>query len=347
MSDVNAAVAESSPVTAPEPIEVEDFTEAQRDAWQRTGELPAKEIKPSEKEESATSKKDAVKKDDAAPSKAAKEKPTKEENFRTLEADRNRERERANGLEARIKALESGKTDVKQSAESSSALIEKPAAPAKPKRVDFASDEDYEKAYEAEYLPKKLAFDAATKTFEKQMEAINSRHQSLNEKWKGIKAEGEKLYGEDGWKKAADAFEEHAIFSGDPFEVYVRESEPVISAHFMQYMSLKPKDVERITKLPPGKQWAELYAIETAMREELKLDAAAPPTEKAKDADEKPRPKLVSSSLPPPREVGGKGTASEDEETVALREAAAGNPQPYMDLTNRRELAKRRVSRRA
>lgn len=344
--------AASSAAESPTPIAVEDFTSEQRDTWLSTGELPAKQIEPLS-DKSATSKPGEVSEKDtdaksAESGTAPKEKSTKDSNWRTLEADRNRERERAEKAEARLKELEAGsKSDVKE-ADSSSVVMEKPAAPVKPKRADFETDELYEKAYEDEYLPKKQAFDAATKAFETQMEAINGRHKSLTEKWKGIKTEGEKLYGAEEWKKAADAFEAHSIYSGDPFEVYVRESTPELGAHFMQYMSLKPKDVERIVKLPVGEQWKELNAIETAMREELKLNGEPPPVadaEKSATAD-KPKAKVVSDALPPPREVGGKGTASEDEEAEALRKSANGNPKPYMDLMNRRELEKRKSARR-
>lgn len=345
MNDVTHTTESSAVEAVPTPIAVEDFSSEQRDTWQRTGELPAKEIEPSSGESATPKPGDAT--DQGADAKSAesgtapkKEKPTKENNWRTLEADRNRERERAERAEARLEELQKGgKADVKE-ADSSSAVIEKPTVPVKPKRADFASDELYEKAYEEEYLPKKQAFDAATKTFEKQMEAINGRHKTLTDKWKGIKTEGEKLYGPEDWKKAADAFEQHSIFSGDPFEVYVRESSPEIGAHLMQYMSLKPKDVERIVQLPVGEQWNELRAIETAMRDELKLNVP-------KDAEkEKPKPKVVSDALPPPREVGGKGTPPEDEEQAALKKAADGDPSDYMHLQNQREIAKRKAARR-
>jgi hypothetical protein len=345
-TDANAT-AESSTAVQAEPIEVEELNDEQRTAWQKTGELPAKEIKSKSGESTPSKPGEPAKTGDAktaesGTAKPAKEKADQEKNWRNLEADRDSHKKRADSLEARIKELEArdGKTNGKP-AESSSAPTEKPTAPVKPKRADFATDEEYEKAYEGDYLPKKAAFDAATKAFEQRMVEINKRHEELTGKWKGIKDEGEKLYGAEGWKKAANAFDAFNIYSGDPLEVYVRESSPDIGAHFLQYMSLKPKDVERIIKLPPGEQWKELWAIEVAMKEELKLQDSS-----SKPPAEKPKPKLVSEALPPPKEVGGKGTAAEDEETAAIRKAAAGDPSDYMALTNKREIAKRKAGAR-
>ena len=332
-------------VEAPKPetraIPLEKLSDEQRYAWLKTGDVPREEIQPSS-DDSATSKPGAKSDAKAAESGTAKQSKssTADKNWRELESDRNRERERAERAEARLKDLEAGKPGDKESEAKVSAIPERPEAPVKPKRADYESDELYEKAYEEEYLPKKQAFDDATKTFDKHMEQINKRIGAVNEKWKGIKVEGEKLYGSDGWDKAAKAFEE-LVYQGDPFEVYIRESEPLIGAHFLQYMSLKPKDVERILALPVGQQWKEFNAIEQAMREELELDETKPKAE-----EPKPKIKVVSSALPPPAVVGGTGTTPEDEEKAALRESKNGNPGPYMALMNRRDAAKRKTARR-
>jgi hypothetical protein len=335
-----AVVEATKPETRMVPLD--KLSDEQRHNWLKTGDVPREEIQPSS-DDSATSKPGAKSDAKAAESGTAKQSKssTADKNWRELESDRNRERERAEKAEARLKELEAGKTGDKESEAKVSAIPERPEAPVKPKRADYESDELYEKAYEEEYLPKKMAFDAATKAFEKHMEQIGKRTDALNAKWKGIKEEGEKLYGSDGWKKAAEAFEAHSIYQGDPFEVYVRESTPEIGAHFMQYMSLKPKDVERITALPVGQQWTEFRAIEQAMREELELDEKKPKAE-----EPKPKPKVVSSALPPPAVVGGTGTTPEDEEKAALRASKEGNPGPYMALMNRRDATKRKSSRR-
>lgn len=350
MSDEQIA-APSAVETVPEPIEVESMG-VDSDAYNnylKTGEVPAKP-NPAEsataKPGDATDKKGAdAKSAESGTATKTKEKPDQGKNWRQLETDRNRERERAEKAEARLKELEAkGTKSDEKIAAPSTALVELPQSPIKPKRADFADDAAYEKAFEEDYIPKKQAFDAATKTFEKQMAQAKERHEQLASKWKGIKDKGVELYGEDAWQKAANSYDAFNVYGGDPLEVYMRESVPEIAAHFLQYLSLKPTDVERITKLPPGEQWKELWAIETAMKEELHLDAEK--KESAKSEDPKPKAKVVSDALPPPREVGGKAIASEDEEATAIRAARNGDPGPYMALTNKRELEKRKSGRR-
>jgi hypothetical protein len=342
-------------VAAPpaEPIEVEEMhaDSPEYQNYLKTGEVPAKP-QPGEsatpKPGDATQKGADAKSAESGTAKPPKEKPSQSQNWRQLEADRNRERERAEKAEARLKELEAKaapKTETSaKPLDSLPPITGLPEAPAKPKRADFADDAAYEKAFEEDYLPKKVAFDAATKTFEKQMAQAKERHDQLAIKWKGIKDKGVELYGEEKWKEAANSYDAFNVYGGDPVEVYMRESTPEIAAHFLQYLSLKPADMKRIVSLPPGEQWKELWAIETAMREELKLDAGKekPP----KSEEPKPKAKVVSDALPPPKEVGGQASVSEDEEQAALRKAKDGDPGPYMALTNKRELEKIRSRRR-
>lgn len=332
---------EPTVITAPsadvKPVEVFDLTPEQRETWLKTGDRPAKPVK----EESAPS--EPVKK---AESGTAKQDKTAEE--KAAEKDRNwkqlREKaDRVDTLEAELAELRKagGKKDEK-SAESSTAVpAEKPQAPVKLKRADFASDDEYEKAYEEKYLPEKRAFDTATAAFEKQQAEITERQKGLLGSWKGIADKGKELLGEADWKKVTDAYNEFQVFAGDPFEVHLRGAEPEIAARFMQYMSLKPGDVKRIIKLPLREQFKELDALESALRTELGKAAAPPKSE----TTEKPpkKEKEITAAGKPPSEPGGQAATTEDEADAALKR---GDGESYRRIMNEREMSKRRAGRK-
>jgi hypothetical protein len=329
--------AESSTAVV-EPKEVFDLTPAERENWLKTGDRPAKPVK----DDSATSK--PAEQPNGAGKKAesgtAKE-PDEERNWKQLRETAKQAKERADRLEAEIAELRKagGKKDEKPAESSTAAPAEKPQAPVKPKRADFASDEEYEKAYEEKYLPEKRAFDTATAAYEKQQSEITERQKGLLGSWKGIADKGKELLGEGDWKKVTDAYNEFQIFAGDPFEVHLRGSEPDIAARFMQYMSLKPADVKRIIKLPLREQFKELDALETALRAELGKSAAPLKSE------EKPlkKEKEITAAGKPPSEPGGQAATAEDEADAALKR---GDGESYRRIMNEREIAKRRAGRK-
>jgi hypothetical protein len=319
-----------------EPIEVEDLTPPQRDEWLKTGDRPAKEQKEpaAKKEESAPSEPAADKDGKKAESGTAKNKT--EERFQEILKDRAELRRELDELK---KKLEAPRDEKKEAASSAAAPAEKPTAPEKPKRAAFASDEEYEKAYEETYLPKKKAFDDATAAFEKQQAEINERQKGLLGSWKGIADKGKEIYGEGDWRKVTESYKDFQIFAGDPFEVQLRSAEPEVAARFMQYMSLKPKDVERIMKLPIREQFKELDALETALREELGGKKAA---EKKEETPPKKEKELTKAGKPP-QEIGGTAATSEDEAEAALKR---GDGEAYRNIMNKREIDKRKARQR-
>lgn len=288
-----------------EPKEVYDLTAEERDVWLKTGDRPAKDSSLTKGDSTPPPPvKESADSGLAKPQKSAEEKEAeKEKNFKNL-------RDKADRLEAELAELKKTASGKKEEVKVE-APTEKPQAPAKPKRAEFASDEEYEKAYEEKYLPEKRAFDTATAAFEKQQAEITERQKGLLGSWKGIADKGKELLGEADWKKVTDAYNEFQVFAGDPFEVHLRGAEPDIAARFMQYMSLKPADVKRIIKLPLREQFKELDALEAALRTELGKAAAPAKSE----TTEKPpkQPKELTSAGKPPSEPGGQAATAEDD----------------------------------
>lgn len=76
------------------------------------------------------------------------------------------------------------------------------------------------------------------------------------------------------------------------------------------------------------------------------LDDTLPRTDSTNGGNNKPapekKPKLVTSALPPPREIGGKGTVAEDEEEAALKRH---DFRSYSRIANERDIAERKRGR--
>lgn len=354
-----AAVNEAKTLVMPD-----QMNDAQRSQWLRTGEHP--EAKPPE-----------AKTDEAKESKGEKRETNRDEgrNWKFLRESKERaENETRKEREAREKAererdewkakAEAASKPVEKKAETTTAEPKEPERPKRPKLAEFPNDMN---AYEAamdkydeamlKYPAQKAAFDAAKADADKQTETAKERQQRVIDSWKTIGAKGKELYGED-WTKYAFA-NDLPIIEHDPVERYLRDSEPEIAAHLLQYLGINRKDLERIAGLTSRQQFKELEALEEALRDELKIggkvEAKTAPTEKeiaaAKaetedkeekaEAEEKPI-RRVSAAPKPPAEVGGKGTPTEDPLRAAV---ASRNFEKFRDIANQRDIERRKRGR--
>lgn len=339
-------VADSSP--AAEPIEVEDLSDSQRDTWTKTGELPAKEIKPSS-DDSATSKPAAETSGKIAESGTAP--PSKRKNGEDRKAELSSEIQAL--LEKRsllkddalwkeyddyrkTKGEKKADTPVRQQEE-----IKEPASPERPKRprlAEYGTNELYEAAMDQydekmlEYPAKKQAYDTVKAQVETQKQQAKEFNQKAEATWLKSVTEAREKYADFDEKALA---KDLVLPWGGPVDEWIFQltmsEQPQLGAELLYYMGTHREELKRIIGLARPAQHRELTKL---------VDSLSEPESKEKP---KEKAKLVSDALPPPREVGGKGTAGDDEEEAALKK---GDTDRYIELANKRELAARKAARR-
>jgi hypothetical protein len=315
-----------------EPVEVETLTDGQRDEWLKGGTDTIPAIETDKKAEPVTIEEKRVVPKQKTPADT-------EKRFQEILKERKEATARADRLEAEVAELKKGgEKKVEEKKVEAVAEVKEPERPKRPRRPDFSTDELYEAAMDKhegellEYPAKKAAFDSAKASFEKQQENFKTRQEKVTNAWKAIADKGRELYSD--WDKVA--FDANLpIVEHDPIERYLRDSEPEVAAHLLQYLGINRKDLDRISALSSREQFKEMEAIETALREELKLGGKV----ETKKDEPKPETKKVTAALKPPSEVGGKGTSPEDEEEAALKD---GDVDRYIEVANKRDLAARR-----
>ena len=162
---------------------------------------------------------------------------------------------------------------------------EAPQEPGRPARDQFASDDDWVEAVADWKLDKR---DQAANQ-QKQVQ----QHQSVSAKTETIYAEAQKIPGFD-----REAFDELPLTAAIASAVIDSE----MPAKLMAHMAANPDDVERISKLSPARQAAEIGKLEMTI-------ASAP---------------KVSKAPPPINPVGGaKGSVSKDPAEMTDKEFAA------------------------
>lgn len=343
VTDSNAASSAATQVA--EPVEIENLTDEQHSTWLKTGDLPAKPVEG----ESATPK-PAVEapKPDAdgkTPESGTGKNPggDKERNWKELRESAKKEKERADRLEAELAEAKKASGAKKDEPAKPQELPPGPKEPEKPKRprlAEFNTHDEYETAmdkYEQEMLEfpgKKAAFDSQKAAYEKGRSEFESHQQKLTDTWKTIAGKGREIYGD--FDKVALA-PDLPLRENEPVERYLRDSEPDVAAHLLQYFGHKREDLARISALSSRQQYKELEALEKAVVEEI-----AGKKTSAKPSEQSQPPKRVTAALAPPSEVGGKGTAPGDEEEAALRD---GDTDRYIALANKRDLARRKSGR--
>lgn len=330
--------ASSAAVEQSVPIAVEDFSDEQHATWLKTGELPAKpksgESATPKPADAAGEKKDASA-DGKTPESGTGTKNKTEERFNELLKDRKEAKERADRLETELaelrKKVDGGSKDVK--AESSTANAEEPKAPERPKRpvfANFGSPEEFDAAmdkYETELLEhpaKESAFNAAKAQAEKSATEWKEREVKQQDRIKELREKHPNF--DELAKKATELTWEQ----GSPAAIWawkLQQSDPVKSVDFGFHFAQNPDEFKRIAALPWDEQMDALTKVVRSL--------GAPPKK-----EEPPKKDIeLTAAKKPPSEVGGKGTAPEDEEAAALK---AGDVDRYMHLANKRDIASRK-----
>jgi hypothetical protein len=335
-----ANVAESQPAAAPvaaeapQLVSVDDLNPRSEEyrKWQSTGELPAKEITPL-KEEPAPSteaqKAEPSPKSDPGESPESDDKygPGAQKRIKQLLA-RAKKAEEALAASARDAAPKGPE----KTAESSAPAAEIPTlvAPERPKRASFDSDEKYEDAL-FDWRDKHREYEASKAAAERQKTEIEQQNAKVLESWK---ARVEKS------KESHDDFETVAFAKdlpipyGSPVDEWVLQSE--VGAEMLYHLGSNRDELKRINALSRPAQHRELSKLEEKL--------LGTPEEKQPVKEEpKPKAKVVTDALPPPRDVGGRFTAAADEEEAALKKDDVGR---YIELANEKDLARRRAGHR-
>lgn len=328
-SDANQ-VAESSTAAVAEPIEVEELNDGQREEWIKSGDLPLKETAVSDdsatsKPGKATEKTGAAKEAESGTAETKSDKQTR--NWRALEKERDE-------LKARLEKLEKPAGE-KVAAPPAAEFVE-PKPPERPKRpvlTEFKTTAEFDVAmdkYDTDmegYSAKNRAYGEAKAQAEKTKTEIQAFNKQVEDKWKGMVEKATEKHPD--FKDVALSNElAKQIPMGSPVDEWVLQAE--VGAEMLYYLGQKPEELKRILALSRPAQHRELAKLEDTLAGTSK-------------AEEKPKPKVVSSALAPPHEVGGKGVVAQDEEAQALKE---GDTDRYMELANKRELAARKAGRR-
>lgn len=331
MADEATKVAVPSPA---EPIEVEQLNDEQRESWIKDGTLPESkpEIKP-QSDESAPSKPGEAEKPDAksaesgTASKTKKEKPDQERNWRALESRAEKAEREVAELKAATKPAET-----KAAPSPADSTIKPPEKPKRPDITQFKTTAEFDLAMDkydqemGDFSAKNRAFEDAKAQHEKKQVEIQEFNKKVEERWKGMVTKSQELH--DDFDTIALSPElASQIIAGSPIDEWVLQSD--VGAEMLYFLGQNKEELKRIASLSRPAQHRELAKLE----------------EKLLTPEEKPKPKLVTSALPPPKDIGGKGAAAEDEEKEALRKAADGDPTAYMELANKRDIAQRKKGR--
>lgn len=279
-----------------------------RDKWLETGKLPEIEVVKTESDSStdATQAKTAEK-----DSKEQTPKPSRRE-ARILELLNENKR-----LTSEIEKSKTGKTEEKP-ADRAATKEEVKAATAKPELKDFTTYEDWVEALTdwkadqrvtAKFDEDRKSREVAAKTSE-----VDKANKEIEHIWMERVNESKKLH--DDYEKVAFN-KDLPIKSGSVVDRWILESEH--GPEVLYYLGSKPDELTRINSLGQVSQARELTKIESDF--------------------EKAPAKKITKAPPPPAQVNGNGTISNDPVDEALK---AGNFRKYMEEQNARELKSRK-----
>lgn len=327
-----------TPVVPAQHKEVENFSEAERTEWLKTGKMPALEekVSPSEKDASAAS----TPAKEAGSGPAKKDKTDQERNWRTLESERNAEREKREAAEKELEEYRTGKRKPEEKkADAGPKLLE---LPKRPRMTDFHTAEgalDTEK-YEAALDTYETDKDAYTNQQVQVRTAAQQQEQSIKT-WQGeLKTKyGEKTDGID-VKKTVDTLAS-TLQSAPGFFMFLNDSE--VFTDLMFVLGTDPKLDELIAEAKDPKTMTrairKLVALEAGVKQELAKQKKEPPAEKKED-------KLTKAGKPP-MEAGGGSSSPEDDGSAdaAWRRkdlSSEARGELYRTRKNEEERAKRR-----
>lgn len=335
--EATTPAAESSP--APQVPPIEQWTDAQRDNWLKTGDAPEPPKQdPPKTEESAPStepKPDAGQKAEPVPDsetgKSQEAKPqAKGAESRKVELDRqiqDRLRQRREiGTDEEFEAFRQHKAAKPAESAPAKPGEQQAQAQARPKRPDLANfdtveefntaiekyDEDLEKWHLGQVDAKFAERDKAAKAEEqKQAQAKKDQawHEQIGEARKRI--------------KDFDAVIENGeLRTSQEIGALITQSE--LGADILYYLSQSE-----------NAELAQQFAIMTPLEAAMAIGRIEATLQKPKELT--PAPKKITTASKPPTEVGGKNTAPEDEVEAAV---ASGDVDRYMRVMNAREIRK-------
>jgi len=327
--------------TAPQHKEVENFSEAERSEWLKTGNMPALEA----------SKKDLPQQDASAASTPAKEAgsgpakkdkpPDQERNWRTLEAERDTLRTKAEAAEKELEEFRTGKRKAEEKKPEATApkLLE---LPKRPRMADFRladgtlDSEKYEGALDKYETDK----DAYTHQQVQVRTAAQQQEQSIKT-WQGeLKTKyGEKADGLD-VKKTVDKLA-GTLQESPAFFMFLNDSE--VFTDLMFVLGTDPKLDELLAEAKDPKTMTrairKLVALEAGVKQELAKQTKEAPPEKKEE-------KLTKAGKPPIEATGGSSSPEDDGSPDAAWKrkdlTAEARGELYRTRKNEEERAKRR-----
>ena len=328
---------------APQHKEVENFNEAERAEWLKTGAMPALEetqVSSSEADASAASKpasKDGGKEPGSGPGKKAR---TSDENWRALETERNAEREKREVAEKELEEYRTGKRkpeEKKVEASTAPKLLELPKRPSMGQFRDAAGTLDFEK-YEAALDKYETDKDAYSNQQVQLRGAAAQQEQSIKT-WQGeLKTKyGEKAYGID-VKKTVDVLA-GTLQSAPAFFMFLNDSE--VFTDLVYVLGTDPKLNELIAEAKDPKTVTrairKLVLLENGVKAELGKPIKEIP---------KPEKKLTNAGKPPVEAGGGSSTPQDDGSSDAAWQRKDLSPEARGELYRERKNTEERSKRK-
>jgi hypothetical protein len=337
----------------PQHKEVEDFTEAERATWLKTGEMPpleekepASKVPPSDGKPPKDASAASIPAKDAGSGPAKKDKPDQERNWRTLEGERDTLKEKAEAAEREIEEWRTGKRKPEEKKPDTNApkLLEMPK---RPRMADFKNadqtldSEKYETAldkYETDkdaYVNQQVQLRTAA---QQQEQSIKTWQADLKQKY------GEKSDGVD-VKKTVDALA-GTLQEAPAFFMFLNDSE--VFTDLLYVLGTDPKLSELLAEAKDPKTMTrairKLVLLENGVKAELAKQVKKPAEGEKQDA--KPDKKLTGAGKPPIEAAGGTSSPEDDGSSDAAMKRKDLSPEErgelYRERKNKEEREKRK-----
>ncbi|MFA5265180.1 MAG: hypothetical protein WC378_15260, partial [Opitutaceae bacterium] len=308
------------------PISPESFTQEQRSKWLETGETPAptKTEAPapsteSEDENPKPAEADAAKPNDTQPEHKKRGGESRKQELAAEIQDMLAERARVKReLEEDQRKLDQSKQGAKTDPP---AVADKPSAeaPKRPKIDDFETYEEFDAAQD-KYFSDLADFKAR--------EAVKADRETREKAEAERKEQEAKSKEVQNWQeKVTKARSKHADFDKVAFDAQIPISD-AMKKFFLQSPDGADLLYDLGSNISEAQRIFSLSEFETN-RELTKLELAIP--------SKTPKPKTVTQSNPPPKEVGGFAKTGDDAVAAALE---SGDTRAYIDEANRRDAAR-------
>jgi len=322
----------------PQHKEVENFSDAERNDWLKTGNMPALEpkVSPSDADASAAS----IPAKEAGSGPAKKDKTDQERNWRTLEAERDSERKAREAAEKELNEYRTGqrKPEEKKPEAATPKLLELPKRPSMVQFRDAAGTLDFEK-YEAA-LDKYETDKEAYSSQQVQIRTAAQQQEQSIKTWQGeLKTKyGEKADGID-VKKTVDALA-GTLQAAPAFFMFLNDSE--VFTDLVYVLGTDPKLDELLAEAKDPKTVTKairkLVALEAGVKAELSKQVREP----AKEPDKK----LTKAGKPPVEAGGGSSSPEDDGSAEAVWKRKDLSPEERGELYRKRRNEEDRAKRR-